>query len=205
VQNPGSESEPVRVVKMHEGFRLFCTQNPNTGMFKGKRERLSASFLDRFNGVVFEPLSDVSAALRPSALRSARAELTRSAQAEWVEVVRQRLRGGCQLDETALAALAAFIVQLHGLIREIVSDPAFLERGTMSEVTIRELLKVVKRLSSHRLADARVAVGALATEVRTCEVHGADVYDVHRRGQCTACAFRAKPRPICARASTASG
>ncbi len=34
-------------VKMHQNFRLFAAQNPSTGMFKGKREILSATLLDR--------------------------------------------------------------------------------------------------------------------------------------------------------------
>ena len=34
-------------VKMHPKFRLFAAQNPSTGLFKGKREVLSATFLDR--------------------------------------------------------------------------------------------------------------------------------------------------------------
>ncbi len=34
---------------MHPNFRLFATQNPASGFFKGKRETLSLSFLDRFN------------------------------------------------------------------------------------------------------------------------------------------------------------
>ena len=34
-------------VKMHSSFRLFAAQNPGTGLFKGKREVLSATLLDR--------------------------------------------------------------------------------------------------------------------------------------------------------------
>ncbi len=66
---------------MHPQFRLFCTQNPNTGMFKGKREKLSASFLDRFCGVVFEPLSTVGLASRP--WRPLTPEIRRSGASWW--------------------------------------------------------------------------------------------------------------------------
>ena len=41
---------------MHPDFRLFATQNPNSGLFKGKREALSQSFLSRFLPVTFEEL-----------------------------------------------------------------------------------------------------------------------------------------------------
>ena len=49
-----------QVIEMHKEFRLFGTQNPNAGHFKGKREQLSQSFLGRFLPVTFEeyPESD---------------------------------------------------------------------------------------------------------------------------------------------------
>lgn len=44
--------------KKHKNFRLFCTQNPNSGLFKGKREQHSASMLSRFSPVVINPMTD---------------------------------------------------------------------------------------------------------------------------------------------------
>jgi len=37
----------TEAIQMHPSFRLFAAQNPGTGFFKGKREALSATFLDR--------------------------------------------------------------------------------------------------------------------------------------------------------------
>ena len=48
VRNPASSVESYLEYKMHPNFRLFFTQNPATGEFKGKREVLSQSFLSRF-------------------------------------------------------------------------------------------------------------------------------------------------------------
>jgi MoxR-like ATPase len=51
-------SEHVVTIQKHPGFRLFATQNPNTGYFKGKRETLSASFLTRFQPLVYTELPE---------------------------------------------------------------------------------------------------------------------------------------------------
>jgi hypothetical protein len=51
-------SEHVVTINKHPDFRLFATQNPNTGFFKGKRETLSASFLTRFQPLVYTELPE---------------------------------------------------------------------------------------------------------------------------------------------------
>ena len=43
---------------MNANFRLFATQNPNSGLFKGKREQLSQSLLSRFLPVTFNELPE---------------------------------------------------------------------------------------------------------------------------------------------------
>ncbi|CAF4415448.1 unnamed protein product [Rotaria sp. Silwood2] len=58
IHNTSSAQESIIVHQMHHDFRLFATQNPNTGFFKDKREKLSASFLSRFRPIVFAELSD---------------------------------------------------------------------------------------------------------------------------------------------------
>ncbi|CAF1367770.1 unnamed protein product, partial [Rotaria sordida] len=56
IQTASSAKEPIRRYRMHKDFRLFATQNPNSGFFKGKREKLSGSFLSRFRPIVFNEL-----------------------------------------------------------------------------------------------------------------------------------------------------
>jgi hypothetical protein len=48
IEDASSASNPVKTVRMHPSFRLFATQNPHTGHFKGHRERLSPDLVDRF-------------------------------------------------------------------------------------------------------------------------------------------------------------
>ncbi len=62
-------------------------------------------------------------------------------------MVAKRLKSN--LDEPAKVALCTFLVNLHDQIRGVVTNPRFPERGPLSEVTIRELLKLVGRLSSY--------------------------------------------------------
>ena len=47
LQLGGLSAFSTEAVQMHPNFRLFAAQNPGTGFFKGKREALSATFLDR--------------------------------------------------------------------------------------------------------------------------------------------------------------
>ena len=42
-------------IPQHADFRLFCTQNPNSGLFKGKRENHSSSLLSRFTPIIIDP------------------------------------------------------------------------------------------------------------------------------------------------------
>ena len=67
--NTASSSSSVRVVRRHPDFRLFATQNPASGLFKGTRGPLTHDFLSRFQPLEFSALPD----------------------AEWVEIVTQKL------------------------------------------------------------------------------------------------------------------
>ena len=57
IDDPAS-GETSSVIKKHEHFRLFATQNPHTGSFKGTRSSLSSSFVSRFHTVSFHPPSN---------------------------------------------------------------------------------------------------------------------------------------------------
>ena len=50
-----SDCSCSHLLKRHEHFRLFATQNPHTGSFKGTRAALSAAFVSRFQTVCFQP------------------------------------------------------------------------------------------------------------------------------------------------------
>eukprot|EP00392_Amoebophrya_sp_AT5.2_P015329 g15531.t1 len=51
------KSEFAQVLQMHEQFRLFATQNPNAGKYRGKREKQSPAFLSHFRVVEFHELA----------------------------------------------------------------------------------------------------------------------------------------------------
>ena len=57
IDDPAS-AETSSVIKKHEHFRLFATQNPHTGSFKGTRSSLSSTFVSRFHTVSFHPPSN---------------------------------------------------------------------------------------------------------------------------------------------------
>ena len=56
--DPSDSEEPMKMKERHPNFRLFATQNPGSGLFAGKREKLSLSFLDRFTPVIFDAISE---------------------------------------------------------------------------------------------------------------------------------------------------
>ncbi len=47
ISDASSSGEANYVIQKKRGFRLFATQNPNTGHFRGKREPLSDSLTSR--------------------------------------------------------------------------------------------------------------------------------------------------------------
>ena len=51
-----SSTNHNRVISMHPSFRLFAAQNPAVNEFRGKRETLSSSLLDRFQPLQLLPL-----------------------------------------------------------------------------------------------------------------------------------------------------
>jgi MoxR-like ATPase len=139
--NSSSGSQGLHI-PMHDGFRLFATQNPGTGYFKGKREVLSKSFLTRFVPVVFKDMP----------------------RDEWVQVVNAKLM---EVGLTDSFTWATCIVDFHSRFQEMVaSDKApFKERASYSEVSIRELIKVVNHVKWHVLnRQWPVVADAAATE-----------------------------------------
>ena len=128
VSNSSSAEQPVLVYRMHSDFRLFATQNPNTGFFKGKREKLSPSFLSRFRPLVFKELPDK----------------------EWREIVQQQL--AVYLPDEAEALAELLVSNFNSNIRKVVSDTkqTAVEVGPYAETSIRELLKWVRLLTAQK-------------------------------------------------------
>ena len=96
IHNSSSSQQSVVEQHMHSDFRLFATQNPNTGFFKGKREKLSASFLSRFRPLIFTELPD----------------------SEWHEIVQQRLASSMPDQAELLAEL--LVLNFNANIRKMV-------------------------------------------------------------------------------------
>jgi hypothetical protein len=104
LQNASSAAEPIRLVQRAPGFRLFATQNPNAGWFKGRREPLSHALINRFVPVVFQQLP---------------AE-------EWEQVVAAQLTAGGMVVGPA-AVLAAQLVSFHTAIQTACGSKSFPE------------------------------------------------------------------------------
>lgn len=104
IQDPSSAAQPNKTIVQAEGFRLFATQNPNAGFFKGRREKLSAALLDRFTPVVFKQLPSV----------------------EWQQVVMQHLLAAGMTDAHAVK-LAGQLVTLHEAVQIATCSNGFPE------------------------------------------------------------------------------
>ncbi|CAF3688580.1 unnamed protein product [Rotaria sp. Silwood1] len=124
IRNASSAQQSVVVHRMHPDFRLFATQNPNTGFFKGKREKLSPSFLSRFRPLIFKELPDC----------------------EWREIVQQRLSFFIPDQAEVLAEL--LVSHFNASIKKALNDSTqtYIETGPYAEISIRELLKWVELL-----------------------------------------------------------
>jgi len=124
--------DSVQHIPVAAGFRLFATQNPSSGHFKGTREPLSRSFLDRFMVVTFEELPDL----------------------EWVEIVEQRLRAltaAHPLPADSYHPLTILLVDVHLTIQKRTREKGwpFKEDAGYATITIRELLKCVHHMATY--------------------------------------------------------
>ncbi|CAF1361581.1 unnamed protein product [Adineta steineri] len=122
IRNTSSSTEPVVTHRMHKNFRLFATQNPNSGFFKGKREKLSSSFLSRFRPLIFKELP----------------------KHEWTEIVKNKLLPHFPYQAEGLSEL--MVLRFNERLKEELNrtNPKFEEIGPYAEITIRELLKWIR-------------------------------------------------------------
>ena len=114
------------VIEKHKNFRLFATQNPNSGFFKGKREKLSNSFLDRFRIIVFKDLD----------------------ADELVDVVISKLNlfSGQEAHELAKVLVYKYHEKFRDKIDLTRCKEDFPEWESYSTVSIRELIKLVSHI-----------------------------------------------------------
>ncbi|CAF3117064.1 unnamed protein product [Rotaria sp. Silwood2] len=122
IHNTSSAQEPIIVHRRHKDFRLFATQNPNSGFFTGKREQLSASFLSRFRPMIFKQLPDE----------------------EWRQIVETRLLQGFPNQAKILSEHLVCLFNCQ--IKKALEEKNFDEIGPYTEITIRELLKWINLL-----------------------------------------------------------
>ena len=113
--DPTNAIEPRIIIQKHPKFRLFATQNPCSGFFKGKREKLSASFLDRFRIVVFEQLS----------------------RDDFIMIANS------YFSSTEKTLIETLIDKIHIKISQTCSE-SFVEWEPYSEITVRDLLKFIE-------------------------------------------------------------
>eukprot|EP00400_MALV-I_sp_L67-5_P000794 gene794-183_t len=118
LNDSSSSSNSSRTVQIHPDFRIFATQNPNTGNFRGKREDQTKQLTDRFLFLNFDPLP----------------------KKEWEEVVaelleRQGIKGAPKLAET--------MVDLHFKVQKKLQE-SVQSNSSLCKVSIRELLKWVQ-------------------------------------------------------------
>ncbi|CAF4810853.1 unnamed protein product, partial [Rotaria sp. Silwood1] len=129
-----SQVNSVRAIQRHSDFRLFATQNPNSGFFKGKREDLPSSLLSRFVPVIFRKLPDD----------------------EWIDIIVDRLKCLKPLEtDESLREMAEKIVKLHITIETLVHSDSSIENieqrfpeiGPYTEISIRELLRLISHIA----------------------------------------------------------
>jgi MoxR-like ATPase len=114
-------SDPdFKPLSRHANFRLFATQNPGSGFFKGKREMLSTPLLNRFSPVVFR-------------------ELPRE---EWATIIEHKLQADFPMTAVSMTeTLLAWHFQYRDMIDN--AENPFPERAAYTETSLREVLRVV--------------------------------------------------------------
>ena len=151
--------ESKRTIKMNANFRLFATQNPNSGLFKGKREQLSQSLLSRFLPVTFNELPE----------------------AEWQQIVQRKFYLG-ETDSLGdffvevaekLVAFHTALSKLHdGRPTDPAKDPLLRQlqradetRAPFAVFSIRDLLQVVMHVNLDRCEWPDMEILALKEQI----------------------------------------
>ena len=112
-------------IEKHENFRLFCTQNPNTGLFRGKREEHSSSMLSRFSPVIIEGPTDD----------------------EIKTIILHHLKNS-GLEFQYCNSYAQKLSMLHKEMKAIMMNDSFPEsRFAYAELTIRDVIRLADRIS----------------------------------------------------------
>lgn len=113
-----------RVYQMHSDFRLFATQNPSTGQYKGARDAQSTALLNRFNIFIVEGPKDD----------------------ELNDIVINKLRH----EKFPFEAQVKNMVHLHLEIIKRLKENDFKERNrNYAEITIRELFRWCQSLCDY--------------------------------------------------------
>ncbi|CAM9111349.1 unnamed protein product, partial [Ectocarpus sp. 13 AM-2016] len=128
LHDSSSAANPIMTIPMHEKFRLFATQNPSTGHFKGKREELSQSFTGRFISVTFCELPAT----------------------EWKDVIFDKLSTAAPSGgNSVLRGVSGDLVDHHIDFNDLIRSDIFNENRPYAAVSIRELLQVTQHLVRH--------------------------------------------------------
>ncbi|CAF2953951.1 unnamed protein product [Rotaria sp. Silwood2] len=123
-QEQSQTKQNYRSYQMHPEFRLFATQNPSTGQYKGARDIQSTALLNRFSIFIVEgPKND-----------------------ELADIVTNKLRNEKFPFETQVKQM----VNLHLEIMSRIKDNDFKERNrNYAEITIRELFRWCQSLCDY--------------------------------------------------------
>ena len=151
IKNSANAEESTITVAVSPNFRLFATQNPASGHFKGSRPPLSTAFLSRFAALQFQEL--------PSD--------------EWVEIVSAKLRAPSAGQDSAsqqgplpddhCLSVARLLVDIHMAIQSQVRCKDWEEDAGYAAVSIRELLKWCEQMRCYSGQWSRV-VGPVGQE-----------------------------------------
>ncbi|CAF4345811.1 unnamed protein product, partial [Didymodactylos carnosus] len=113
-----------RSYQMHSEFRLFATQNPSTGQYKGARDTQSTALLNRFSIFIVEGPKDD----------------------ELADIITNKLRN----EKFPFETQAKNMVKLHLEIMNRIKDNEFKKRNrNYAEITIRELFRWCQRLCNY--------------------------------------------------------
>lgn len=127
LRNPCDSKHSSVTINKGANFRLFATQNPNTGFFRGMREQFTPSFLSRFSSFSF-------------------ASLPRD---EWEIVVAKTFkRAGHPQNQGYARRLVDFHMTAIDKFgpQAIIRKYKKFEDPCLASITIRDLLKVVRQL-----------------------------------------------------------
>ena len=151
VPDPSNPARATKEIYRHKDFRLIITQNPCSGLYRGKRQVLSPAFLSRFFPLTLADPIPTS-------------ELIEIAQAKLIHVVTHEKHSTRQsIPEKFWYSISKEIIEVHNVVKSFCERP-ILQTSSLTVFSMRDIINFVYLVGS--VSDQLEDVDAVCASIK---------------------------------------